>query len=306
MRWNRLKRAVITGATGAVGTAIIKELIKNNIEVLVLCREGSVRNSNIPESPLVKKEFCGLDGLCDFSVSGSESYDVFFHLAWSGTTGEARNDMYLQNQNVKYALDAVKLAKRLGCKKFIGAGSQAEYGDVKTKLSPDTPAHPKTGYGIGKLCANLMTRKLASQLKMEHNWVRILSIYGENDTKNSLVMSMIEKLKNGETPELTKGEQIWDYLYSGDAAEAFRLIAEKGVDGKTYVLGSGGEAPLSDYIKTIRDVVDKNADLKFGAIPYYENQAMYLSADISELKKDTGWYPKTSFKDGILKTFLSL
>ena len=82
-----------------------------------------------------------------------KDWDVFFHFAWLGTTGAARNDMYLQNQNVRYALDAVAAAKRFGCHAFIGAGSQAEYGQVEGLLTPETPAFPEMGYGIGKLCA---------------------------------------------------------------------------------------------------------------------------------------------------------
>ncbi len=300
-----MKKAIITGATGAIGTALINELIKTNTQVLVLCRKESKRNTNIPDNPLVKKAYCSLEELNGFSIDSDEKYDVFFHLAWQGTTGKARNDMYLQNLNVKYSLDAVNLAKKLGCRKFIGVGSQAEYGFCTEKLTPHTPAFPESGYGIGKLCAGLMTKKLAHSLGIEHNWVRVVSVFGENDSENSLVMSLIKTLHEGKVPKLTKGEQIWNYLYSADAAEALRMIAEKGIDGKTYVLASSEEAVLSEYIYRIRDIINKNIDLDFGAIPYYENQAMYLSADISELTSDTGWYPKTSFDEGIAKTYKS-
>ena len=126
-----MKRAVVTGATGAIGTALIKELIKNNIEVLVFCREGSARNSQIPEAPLVTKKYCDLTELKNTQNDTGKEYDVFYHFAWAGTTGAARNDMHLQNKNVEYALDAVDTAKRFGCKTFIGAGSQAEYGRVE-------------------------------------------------------------------------------------------------------------------------------------------------------------------------------
>ena len=96
-----MKRAIITGATGAVGTALIQELIENQIEVLVFCREGSVRNIQIPEHPLVTKKYCSLSELASVENDTGKDYDVFYHLAWEGTTGAARNDMYLQNQNVK-------------------------------------------------------------------------------------------------------------------------------------------------------------------------------------------------------------
>lgn len=294
-----MKKVVITGATGSIGLALIDELIKNNIEILVLCRRDSSRNSKIPVNPLIKKEECDLNEYRTY-VPAQNDYDVFFHLAWAGTTGKAREDMFLQNLNIEYSLDAVQLADRFGCKRFVGVGSQAEYGRTDEKLSPSTPVFPETGYGIAKLSAGLMTRKLAHQLKMEHLWVRVLSIYGPNDSESSMVVSVINKLKKCEIPRLTKGEQLWDYLYCKDAANAFRLIAEKGIDGKIYVLGSGKSFPLRNYLLTIQELVNKNVPLGFGEIPYANNQVMSLCADISSIKNDTGWTPKIDFKNGIL------
>lgn len=298
-----MKRAILTGATGAVGSALIRELINNNVEVLVFCRENSMRNSNIPSHPLIIKKYCDLSQLNNLKNETGKKWDVFYHLAWLGTIGEARNNMYLQNLNVRYSLDAVNVAKRFGCHTFIGAGSQAEYGRVEGVLKPETPVFPETGYGIAKLCAGQMTREYAHQLGMKHIWIRILSVYGPNDGVQSMVMSTIQKLKDKENPQFTKGEQIWDYLYSGDAACAFRLVGEKGIDGKIYVLGSGSPRRLSEYIKDIGLVVDSEHEMNLGAIPYSKKQVMYLCADISELVNDTGWNPQVSFRDGI-KTIL--
>lgn len=297
-----MKRAIVTGATGAVGTALINELIAQGIEVLVFCREGSARNERIPQSPLVTKKYCSLDELCDIENDTGKEYDVFYHFAWEGTTGAARNDMYLQNRNVKYALDAVDAAARFGCHSFIGAGSQAEYGRVEGMLKPDTRAFPETGYGIAKLCAGQMTREHAQQRGMKHMWMRILSVYGPNDGAQSMVMSTVIKLKKGETPQFTKGEQMWDYLYSGDAARAFYLLGEKGHDGKVYVLGSGTAKPLAEYIEAIRRTVAPKGKTELGAIPYSDKQVMYLCADISALTEDLGWKPLVSFEDGIKNT----
>ena len=294
-----MKRAIITGATGAIGTALIQELVLNGIEVLVFCHKHSKRNLRILDHELITKKYCSLNEIAVLKNDTGKTYDVFYHFAWEGTTGVARNDMYLQNQNVRYALDAVAAAKRFGCHTFIGAGSQAEYGRVEGILKPDTPSFPETGYGIGKLCAGQMTREYAHQLGMKHIWTRILSVYGPNDNKKSLVMSTIKKLKLGEKPKFTMGEQMWDYLYSGDAAKAFRLLGEKGCDGKVYVLGSGTVRPLIKYIKIIQNTVNPNADLDIGALPYAEKQVMYLQADITELKEDTGWKPTIEFENGI-------
>lgn len=296
-----MKRAIITGATGAIGTALIQELIQRGVEVLVFCRRGSTRIAQIPKHRLVEIQECNLEELYMKKNASDKKYDVFFHFAWCGTTGQARNDVYMQNKNIQYALDSVKVAKEFGCESFIGAGSQAEYGRTEKKLTAATATFPETGYGMAKLCAGQMTRILAHQMGMRHIWMRVLSVYGPNDGNKSLVMSVINELKSGKIPKCTRAEQTWDYIYSADAANAFYLVAEKGIDGKTYVLGSGKERKLKNYIADIRDAIDPGQMIEFGAIPYAENQVMYLCADISELCEDVGFEVKTEFKNGILK-----
>ena len=297
-----IKKAVITGATGAIGMALIQELISREIEVTVFVRGDSARGDRIPSSPLVKKVECALDGLRTYEVREGETYDVFFHFAWAGTTGDARNDMFLQNKNVEYTLDAVALAEKMGCHTFVGAGSQAEYGRVEGALSATTPAFPENGYGMAKLCAGQMSRVMCEKKGIRHLWARILSVYGPYDGANSLVMSTIRKIAAGEKPSCTAGEQIWDYLYSGDAAKAFVAMVERGVDGHIYCLGGGKTRMLREYIEGIRDAIDPDAPLGIGDLPYPPKQVMYLCADIVDLVQDTGFAPETTFEDGIRQT----
>ena len=164
--------------------------------------------------------------------------------------------MHGQNLNVKYALDAVEAAAKLGCDTFVGAGSQAEYGRFEGALNGSVPAFPENGYGIAKLCAGQMTRILCHQKGMRHIWTRILSIYGPYDGDKTMVMSTIGKLLKGESPSCTKGEQMWDFLYSKDAALAMRLLGEKGVDGKVYCIGGGQARPLKEYIEIMGQAME--------------------------------------------------
>ena len=294
-----LHRAIITGATGAIGTALTSLLVDKGIEVLVLTRPDSKRNHRIIKSPEVRVLECDFSRLDEVENLTGKDWDCFFHLAWAGASGAGRNDMLLQNDNVRVALKAVDLARRFGCKKFVGAGSQAEYGRHDERLKPDTPAFPEMGYGYAKLCAGLMTSDRAHQLGLEHNWLRVLSVFGQNDGENSLMAQTIDSLMKGVSPEFTAGEQIWDYVYNRDAAKAFFCVAEKGIDGKTYVLGSEEERPLSDYLKTLRDIIAPEVELKLGARAYSDKQVMYLAGDISDLKADTGYRADYSFEDGV-------
>ncbi len=298
-------KAVITGPTGMIGTALINKCIQEQIQVLAVCRKESAGTSHIPQSRFVKVVETDLSEISRLSQIINDKYDVFYHLAWAGTTGKARNDMYLQNENIKFTLDAVELASKLGCKVFIGAGSQAEYGRYEGRLTPDTPVFPENGYGMAKLCAGQMSRIRCRELGIRHIWVRILSVYGPYG-KADMISQTLWKIMAGEKAEFTLGEQIWDYLYSGDAARALLLLAEKGKEGKIYVLGSGETRKLRNYIEIIGEEASaftgKKTELDFGAVSYVENQVMHLSADIKELCKDTGFIPEVSFREGIRKT----
>lgn len=296
-----MKKAVITGPTGAIGIALIQELIRHGIEVAAVVRPDSKRTDRIPVSPLVQIVPCDLAELAALPEK-IERADVFYHFGWDGTFGNSRNNMYGQNLNVKYALDAVEAAAAMGCTTFIGAGSQAEYGRFEGSLTAQTPVFPENGYGIAKLCAGQMTRILCEQKGLRHIWTRILSIYGPFDGAGTMVMSTVVKLLTGERPACTAGEQMWDYLYSGDAGYAMYLLADKGVAGKTYCIGSGQARPLREYIEEIRAAAAPDAEIGFGEVPYQEKQVMYLCADISELTKDTGFVPRVPFSEGIGET----
>ena len=294
-----MKRIIITGATGMIGATLANYSSQNGCEVLCIIRQGSYKERNIQQNKNIRIQYAALS---DYETIDVESeYDVFYHFAWEKPFGAARDDVNSQLNNVSYTLDAVRLAKRLGCKVFVGAGSQAEFGITNSALRSDTPAAPLNAYGIAKYAAGKMSGLLCGQLGIRHNWVRVLSVYGYLDNPYSLIMYTINALQKGEKPSLSKCDQIWDYIYELDAARAFFAIGNKGMDKKYYSLGSGFCQPLKVYLETIKEVMGSNIELGFGEKDYYPNQPMYLCADISEIKTDTGWAPETTFIEGINK-----
>lgn len=280
-----------------IGSAIVEQAVKQGYEVTCLIRRGTTRIDNIPKDKNVKLIECDIDEYSSLELE--EDYDVFMHLAWLKTFGNDRDNVELQLKNVQYTIDAVNLAKRAGCTVFIGAGSQAEYGIQKVDLTPSLPVNPESGYGIAKYTAGKLANMLCQQLEIRFNWLRILSVYGKNDNSYTLISYVIRELKAGRSPKLTKCEQMWDYLHCDDAARAFLSVAEKGIDGETYPLGSGRGRKLSEYVTDIRNSIAPDIKLTFGKKPYYPHQPMHLVADVSELEKDTGWKPQVKFIDGI-------
>ncbi len=297
-----MKRAVVTGPTGTVGVNLIHELISRGVLVTAVCRPQSKRSGAVPKDPLVRTVACELADMPSLTEWIAAPQDAFYHLAWRGTAGKDRNDAALQMQNAADTLAAVSAAGAMGCKAFIGAGSQAEYGHAAGLLSPDTPCAPVTEYGKAKLQAGNESRALCQTLGMRHIWCRILSIFGPYDGENTMVMQVLSTLLDGKTPQCTLGEQVWDYLYAKDLARAMADLATGGRDGATYCMGSGRTRTLRDFILAMRDAVDPTLGVDFGAIPYYPNQAMHLAADITALKRDIGFEPHYTFEQGIGET----
>jgi len=292
-----IQKIIVTGATGAVGSAVVRRAIENGMDVTCIVHQGSKRLGNLPQSDKVHIVECDLHDYGTLSLNGQ--YDAFIHLSWEKTFGASRDDAEVQTRNIQYTLDAVQLAHRCSCSVFVGAGSQAEYGIQSVDLTPDLPVKPESGYGIAKYAAGKLSAMLCKSLGMRQCWVRILSVYGPNDGENSLISYLIREFKTGNSPQLTKCEQMWDYLYADDAADAILSVTEKGVDGKAYPLGSGNGRRLSEYVEDIKNTINPVIDVQFGAKDYYPHQPMHLVADISELTKDTGWKPSTAFKEGI-------
>lgn len=294
-----IKSIIVSGATGVVGSAVVRQALTNNTTVTCIVHRGSTRIGNLPKNKNLRIVECDLADYKNIQLEGE--YDVFIHLSWDKTFGLSRDDAEVQMRNIQYTLDAVQLAHRCGCTAFIGAGSQAEYGVRDVALTPSLPVNPESAYGIAKFAAGKLSAILCKNLGMRQNWVRILSVYGPNDGSNTLISYLISELKEGRSPQLTQCEQIWDYLYADDAGDAILAVATNGIDGKAYPLGYGKGRRLFEYVNEVRSIVNPEVEIHYGAKEYYPHQPMYLVADIDELTEDTGWIPTVSFVEGVNK-----
>jgi len=297
-----MKRIILTGATSMLGLALIDECLENDTDVVAVIRKNSSKINYLPNSRNIKVVECDITDVSSLSDSIGRGFDAFYHFAWEGTSSVERINVSTQNKNIGFTLDAVRLANVLECRKFIGAGSQAEYGRISGAINTDVTASPENAYGIAKYTAGKLSSLLAKEMDIEFIWTRIFSVYGSYDSHNSMVMYCIRSLLNNEKPRFTPCEQKWDYLYFRDAAKAFYALIEKGVNQRLYNIGSGVASPLSEYIHAIRDAINPALPLGIGDLEYSTGQVMSLHADISGLTNDTGFLPSTTFEEGIHKT----
>ena len=295
-----MKNVVVTGATSFIGVHIIKEYLKNNCAVIAVVRPNSKNVDRLPKNNLLTVVEIGMEKI-ERLIEKIEikKIDIFYHLAWDGVRVPYRDDAILQNENYMCAMNALKVAKLLGCDTFIGAGSQAEYGKCIGKINENYPAKPVTEYGKAKLKAYEVLKKMAKENNIKFIWTRIFSVYGIYDYQGTLVMSALDKMKRNESIALTQCVQSWDFIYVEDLARAMYLLANTSCMDGIYNIASGKSRQLRDFVIGMKDICKSKSELQFGAIPYNSEGFVSFEPIVDKLKQNLRWSCEVSFEDGI-------
>lgn len=273
----------ITGASCFIGVELCRYLSDNGHQVIAMSRRENEDLNAIATDGNLKVFRSDLKSL--FEKTTDVKADVFVHLAWAGTSHEDRNNPAIQEENVKSALACVELSKQMGCQLYVDAGSQAEYGIVPGIITEDTECHPVSAYGKAKLQMYRESQDLTRKLGLKYIHLRILSVYGENDHPNTLIISSLKKLKNNEPIEMRSGGQKWNYVYVKDAA---RQIAELslyayGNDGfkcEVYNIASNDTRKLQEFVEKMKELSGSYSTLSFGG--YNQEKDVNLKPDTSK------------------------
>ena len=294
-----MRRAFVTGATGFIGSYLVRELLRQNYEVAMLVRAESDLWRIDDVHQRMRHVIWNGTAVDSFAESFREfAPDTVFHLGWSGVGNSHRNQLSQLTDNINVSVALTQLSMECGVQQFVGAGSQAEYGPVNARIDESVLPRPTTLYGAAKLSVGILTERIAALGGMKHAWLRIFSTYGPKDNPQWMLPSLISCLHRGERPALTFGEQLWDFLHVEDAARAFVEAAESHTNG-VFNLGSGEAQPLRKVIEMVRDFINPALPLGFGEVPYRPDQVMCLQADVTRLRQLTGWFPQVDLAVGL-------
>lgn len=225
--------------------------------------------------------------------------EMLFHLGWYGVENSLHNDDDMISVNLKTSISLSKIVLKSNIKTVIALGSQAEYGPYHCVIHESCSTNPTTLYGIAKLSAYNIFNYYMKSKDIRFVWLRLFSSYGPSDNDNWLIPYLIKTLANGKSPILTKGEQIWDYIYIDDVINAIIACFNTNYTRGIYNIGSGIGYPLKMVVTKIRNMVNPNIKLNFGELPYKQDQIMVLQADNTKLKMETGWQPLVELEKGL-------
>lgn len=287
-----MRRMIITGATSMLGAALTNECIRRGTEVVAIAHRGSKKLSAVPRGDLVTLIEADLGELCAKDLPES---DALCHFGWAGTSREQRNDPNVQCENIAQTLCAARLACECGCKVFLGAGSQAEYGKVDGRITTETRVQPLTCYGTAKFAAGKLSRRFCDDHGILHVWTRIFSVYGPHDGESTMIKYALRCFSEGGTAHFSAAVQPWNYLHERDAAKLFYLLCERAKTSGVYNVASDDTRPLKSFIEEMRAVA---GDAKCDYAPSSPD-VIGLDPDISETLAAVGEMNFIPFSEGI-------
>jgi nucleoside-diphosphate-sugar epimerase len=288
-----MRKVLITGITGFLGSHIAESLISNGISVLGLKR----KNSDTWRCNDFKDKIDWIDIHDEGSFKNqltSHSFDTIIHAAWIGVESNNRNNWTEQIKNVTFLVELLEAAKILEVKKIIFLGSQAEYGNINSNISEDFETNALNAYAATKLACLEVFKSFSSINNINWIWLRLFSVFGEKENQNWLIPSLIDSMLNKDEMNFTLGEQKYAYLYVKDYAEIMKEITTKDINSGIYNISSNEIRTIRSLIEDIRNIVNTEFVLNFGALNYRSDQSMHIEGNMQKLNSQIG---KIEFTD---------
>ena len=289
-----MKKYLIIGGAGFIGSHLSKALLKDGNKVAVLdvapfaYTQIKTYKADIDDSKKVDKVF------------KKEKPDFVFHLAGPINLRRAIIDpLFLNDINflsrTKIILDA---CNKSNVKKviFLSSGGAIYENAKEIPTKEDYLAHPTSLYGM----ANLAIEKYIVLYCKNYTIARLGNVYGPRQWQSGFIPAMIIKMLKKESPVIYgSGNQTRDFIYIDDVVEALIILAKKGENG-IYNVGSGKEISLKKVFQLIKYLLDAKINPVYKNLNIQETQRSAL--DIKKIKKELGWQPKITIKEGVKKT----
>lgn len=296
-----MKSAIVTGANGFVGYWLVRELCGKGIHVTAVVKDKNENISMFDGYENIDIVYCDLAELNQLPdrVRCSQ-YDVFYHLAWIAAGGAGRADYDIQLKNVKYACDAVGVAKSIGCKKILFAGTVTERVAEKSLFLPNSATN--NVYGICKHFTHYLVNVECCKHNIDYVWMQFSNLYGPHSVNGNIVGYTLKELLKGNVATFGPANQPYDLLYIEDLVYAAYLLGEQNTNKHLYYIGSGNVSALSEWLLQIGRILGKEYAINIGARPDDGTRYDVNWFDISDLKKDTSYTPQFKLEQGITKT----
>ena len=294
-----MKRLLITGATGFIGTHCLPLLTTNGYEVHAVTKNSSVEDSDTNQVNWHRVDLLDQSQIQRLIAHVQPTH--LLHFAWYATPRK-----YLTSpENVRWVQASLALLQAFaenGGQRVVMAGTCAEYDWKYGYCSEEiTPLIPATLYGTCKHSVQMIMRTYAEQRGLSSAWGRIFFLYGPHEHRDRLISYVIRSLLLGEIAHCSHGRQLRDFLYVKDVASAFVALLDSVVIGPVNI-ASGQPTKLLDVIYAIADLLNRRELIQLNSISTPPDEPPLIVADIHKLSNEVRWLPEFDFKEGLTQT----
>jgi len=297
------RRALITGATGFVGSHLARRLARDGYEVHLVTRATSntwriadvLSRVIIHTVDLLERERLAV-------TIRTIRPDVVFHLANAGVYGgkhlperELIASNFVGTHNLLNACETVEYT----C--FVNTGSSAEYGPKENPMLESDMCDPVTMYGLTKLASTLCGRFVGRVKNKPVITLRIFSPYGPYDDPLRLMSYAITHAIKNMDLELADPDAVRDYIYIGDVVEAYMNCIDRAArhPGEIINIGSGSQTAVSTVLEQIIALTDSTSAIRWNAVAPRSFDAPRWEADVRKAGALLDWRPRFSLEEGL-------
>ena len=298
--------ALVTGGNGFIGSNLVRALLKRKWKVFVLVRKnstlGTKRLAGLKNINHVFKEDLFDTKKLKYHIP---RFDVCFHLAAYGVDHNQNNLHDIIDGNIRFIIDLLEFCRSNKTNKVINTGTCFEYGLNEGIMLPETTRlNPHSYYATAKVACENMANLYAKANSMDLLTIRPFGVFGEREGLHRLVPQLMHAVISKKPLDMTKGEQVRDYLYVKDLVEAYIMLALTEVPRyEAYNVCSSVELTIKDLAMKTAEIAKMNPDIfKMGALNYRKNEVMHFVGDNSKIKRHTKWRPKFSLEEGLAVT----
>jgi nucleoside-diphosphate-sugar epimerase len=297
-----MQSAIVSGATGLVGSAVVRHMLDQDVEVLALGRrhldskevEGFF-GAEVPYLSIPQGEINRIESALQ-AIEWSPVKDcVFYNFAWSGRNGLTDGSLEMQLGNATNAANTLKVAKALGCNRFVNAGTLEE--TVMGRWIREEATAPyrssQANYALAKLTSRDLCVITAYLQKLDYVHTRLSVPLNFSLSGGNYVASALRKIAAGKMYEAPQNSALFDIVSTRDVARAYFLLGSRGVRNGDYYIGTSRPTTLTQYFKYFAEAKSGHHESKL-------NLASGESAEIfdtTQLRKDTGFSPEDNFED---------